>query len=266
MTRKIILIIFIFSIFYSCSKSNKINNNDIENIIENNQNEASNTQKSEIQKIMYVNSKEGLRIRDKPDISGKILDVLNHKSSVYIDEKSETKTIIDNIEECWYLVSIDNLHGWVFGGYLRNSIEEIECEEIIGLYYAGEINVIKEENINHRDGFTVLDNNMTDKNNIYFEITLIDENLLNIFYQFPFFGSPDPKRNNMKFKYLQKEGTPICRMSAERGGGGTEITFYKKGEKILLDIDYNFNPNMEEYDDYAIEIFKCEIIFNKYGL
>jgi hypothetical protein len=258
MTRKIILIIFIFSIFYSCIKSNKIENDDIEIIIENSQNEASN-----IQKVMFVNSKEGLRIRDKPDISGNILDVLNHKNSVYIDEKSETKTIIDNIEEYWYLVSIDNLQGWVFGGYLKNSIEEIECEEILGLYYAGEITVIEEENINQRDGFTVLDNNMTNKNDIYFEIILIEENLLNIFYQFPFFGSPDPKRNNMEFNYILKEGAPFCRMSAWRGGGGTEISFYKKEEQILLDINYHFNPNMEEGDDYAVETFRCEIIFRK---
>jgi hypothetical protein len=132
-----------------------------------------------------------------------------------------------------------------------------------GLYIADTIEIIEKQGISHRDGFAVLDKFETIKNNIYLIITYIEDDWFNIAYNFPFYGSADPKYNTQKFKFPANLEIPFCKLQADRGGGGTEINMYLIEDSVLLDLDYHFNPNMEEGDNYSIESFKSKIIFKK---
>jgi hypothetical protein len=70
--------------------------------------------------IMYVNSPEGLRVRDKPDLDGEKLFLLEKNHSVTILKKDINNIIIDGIIGNWVYVKSNSseVQGWVFGGYL----------------------------------------------------------------------------------------------------------------------------------------------------
>jgi hypothetical protein len=147
--------------------------------------------------------------------------------------------------------------------YKINQEYDGEYAEVQGLYFADSIQIIEKQDISHRDGFAVLDKFETIKNNIYLIITYIEDDWFNIAYNFPFYGSANPDYNKAKFQFPPDVELPFCRLEADRGGGGTSIKMYLIENSILLDLDYNFNPNMEEGDNYAIESFKCKITFQK---
>jgi hypothetical protein len=68
----------------------------------------------------YVNSPEGLRVRDKPDVEGERLFVLENNHEVLTLKTDTNDTVIDGITGNWvYIRSTSNeAQGWVFGGYL----------------------------------------------------------------------------------------------------------------------------------------------------
>jgi hypothetical protein len=70
--------------------------------------------------IMYVNSPEGLRVRDKPDLDDERLFLLEKNHEVIPLRKDINNIIIDGIIGNWmYIKSNSNeAQGWVFGGYL----------------------------------------------------------------------------------------------------------------------------------------------------
>lgn len=76
---------------------------------------------------MYVNSKEGLRIRNAPNLSGEKLCAIPHEIQVKVVAVGK-EMVIDGIKDPWieiliprYLWSGDEPeYGWVFGGYLSN--------------------------------------------------------------------------------------------------------------------------------------------------
>jgi hypothetical protein len=70
--------------------------------------------------IMYVNSLEGLRVRDKPNLDGEKLFLLEKDHEVTILKNDVNNIIIDGIIGNWvYIKSNSNeAQGWVFGGYL----------------------------------------------------------------------------------------------------------------------------------------------------
>jgi len=244
-----IIIFIILAVFISCTnKTQKNGGSEVLAKI----NEETNFE-IKLPVFMYVNSKEGLRLRDKPDISGKVLDILKYKQQVIIEDKSNDKVVIDSIDDYWYLVTVDNRIGWVFAGYLRNTIDEIDCEEIAGLYYAHDIEVI-EESLTYFYGIDSLINFNNFKNEMFFEIIYIGENQLKIDYHFPFYGSANPKHNNRKFQYAIEEDAPFLYFEEGSGAGNTDIYMYYREEQILMKF-------MREASIY--ERFICEIIFKK---
>jgi hypothetical protein len=70
--------------------------------------------------IMYVNSPEGLRVRDKPNLDGEKLFLLEENHEVTTLIKDVNNIIIDGIVGNWvYIKSNSNeSQGWVFDGYL----------------------------------------------------------------------------------------------------------------------------------------------------
>jgi hypothetical protein len=97
---------------------NEDNNNRKQTIIESK--EINNIIDLEHTEIMYINSPEGLRVRDKPSLDGEKLFLLEKNHEVIILKKDINNIIIDGIIGNWmYIRSNSNeAQGWVFGGYL----------------------------------------------------------------------------------------------------------------------------------------------------
>jgi hypothetical protein len=76
----------------------------------------------------YVTSKEGLNVRDKPSRTGDKVGVLLYGSKIRLAMRSENTETIDGITDYWYGTNphIDYRHniGWVFGGYLSETMPE----------------------------------------------------------------------------------------------------------------------------------------------
>jgi hypothetical protein len=70
--------------------------------------------------IMYVNSPEGLHVRNKPNLDGERLFLLENNHEVITLKKDINNSIVDGIVGNWvYIRSNSNeAQGWVFGGYL----------------------------------------------------------------------------------------------------------------------------------------------------
>ena len=104
--------------------------------------------------IMYVNSLEGLRVRDKPDLDGEKLFVLERNHEVIILEKDVNNIIIDGIIGNWmYIKSNSNeAQGWVFGGYLskEKNISVSDFEKYIILNNCTLTDAYSVPNINNR--------------------------------------------------------------------------------------------------------------------
>lgn len=86
----------------------------------------------EVIDIVYVNSVDGLRVRDYPSLKSNKLCVLSHKMRLQIVAIGKEETI-DGITEPWVEILIPNFYwknkdvpeyGWVFGGYLSKDWPE----------------------------------------------------------------------------------------------------------------------------------------------
>lgn len=85
---------------------------------------------------LYVNSPEGLRIRNKPDLSANKIGVLYDRMKVKIISVGE-ETTIDGIKSNWIKVLLpvetiqakENVYGWIFGGYLTDKLDTFSTKE-----------------------------------------------------------------------------------------------------------------------------------------
>jgi hypothetical protein len=69
-------------------------------------------------KILYVNSIEGLRVRNAPSTSGERIAILDNLTEVLVIREDGNEIIIDGINGKWTLIKYENIEGWVFGGFL----------------------------------------------------------------------------------------------------------------------------------------------------
>ncbi|MDR1147466.1 MAG: SH3 domain-containing protein [Spirochaetaceae bacterium] len=101
-------------------------------------------------KIMYVTSKEGLRVRSVPSTNGEIVGTLQYGERVIVKSRNTARwplngigpddiiSTIDEVYDYWY--RLDDSH-WVFGGYLSEVLppdapivlgvwENVPCTEL----------------------------------------------------------------------------------------------------------------------------------------
>jgi len=78
----------------------------------------------EINRKMYVNALEGLRVRNSPGLDGDRIALLDFKTEVVAKIEDENSVIIDGIEGKWTFIEFNDIKGWVFGGYLSLSYLE----------------------------------------------------------------------------------------------------------------------------------------------
>jgi HSP20 family molecular chaperone IbpA len=105
---------------------------------ENTQYDFSNLQEKDFPMAMYVNSKEGLRVRLEPFINSDTISIYVHGQRVIVHGKSKEPVTIDNITNYWVEVGgtfytgggsfrykgETYYKGWVFGGYLSEQLPE----------------------------------------------------------------------------------------------------------------------------------------------
>lgn len=81
---------------------------------------------------MYVNSEDGLKVRDYPSLKSNRICGLSHKMRLQVVAVGKEETI-DNITDPWIEILIPNIYwknrdvpeyGWVFGGYLSKNQSE----------------------------------------------------------------------------------------------------------------------------------------------
>lgn len=84
----------------------------------------------------FVNSKEGLRIRNKPGIDGEKIGSLKNKEKVEVIAETAVLEELGLIKARWLEISTeDNLTGFVFGGYLEKSLDIIDIiQQVEGEY------------------------------------------------------------------------------------------------------------------------------------
>ena len=88
----------------------------------------------EFPRVMYVNSIEGLNLRNEPSLNGNKIGALLHGERILVYEWSNSVTI-NGISNFWYRTkrSGTNLFGWVFGGYLSEDFP-IDADVILGMW------------------------------------------------------------------------------------------------------------------------------------
>ncbi|MDR0289754.1 MAG: SH3 domain-containing protein, partial [Treponema sp.] len=76
-------------------------------------------EQKDLNKIMYVNSPEGLRVRNLPSINGDRIGLLDYLTEVKIKKEDNDIVSIEGIEGKWVNI-ITPIEGWIFNGFLEN--------------------------------------------------------------------------------------------------------------------------------------------------
>ena len=90
--------------------------------------------------LRYVNSPEGLRVRNLPDINGERIGLLDYCTEVSVAEEDNNIVNIDGIEGKWVKIR-HPMEGWVFDGYL---LTEWELNSFIHNIIFGDWRVVNE--------------------------------------------------------------------------------------------------------------------------
>lgn len=75
-------------------------------------------------KYMYVDSLEGLNVRNSPSLNGEKISLLQNKTRVEVLQINEEKINIDGILGKWVLIRTKTVQGWVFSGFLVQNIND----------------------------------------------------------------------------------------------------------------------------------------------
>jgi hypothetical protein len=222
----------------------------------------------------YVNSKESLRVRDMPAITGEVIYTLQDKEPVNILKRDESINEIDGLTDYWYYIQKDNIKGWVFGGYLVKAIVIDDTDEdngITGTYSFISVNIIDQQKLFINDIHGLI-------KDLYIDIVQISEGYYQInYYNFaPNFSEQiyefyyPPKYENDWFpKFTSRYDDPlICSISGEKGGGGTYIYFYYSSNRLKINYLYsqfrgNFMEDPNEPDDVNEERLEFNAVLGK---
>ena len=88
---------------------------------------------------MYVDSEDGLKVRDYPSLKSNRICGLSHRTRVSIVDVAEDD-IIDGIQAPWIKIVIPaqvkstQKYGWVFGGYLSKEKPGLNIDKLLGIY------------------------------------------------------------------------------------------------------------------------------------
>ena len=104
-----------FLVLGSCKRNNNVNNEEETN---------------DLPMIMYINSKEGLNLRNEPSLQSEKIKLLTYGLRVVVNKKHNINTI-DGITNNWYNISGHFGSGYVFGGFLSEKLP-VDVPPILG--------------------------------------------------------------------------------------------------------------------------------------
>lgn len=98
------------------------------------QNDSTGIQETE-KALTAISLINGLRIRTKPGLPSRIMGVVSEGERLSVVGRSEEKILIEEAEDYWYKIKLNNgKTGWVFGSYLIVEEEIPETEGWVGDY------------------------------------------------------------------------------------------------------------------------------------
>jgi hypothetical protein len=274
--KKMIIFAYIVILITACNKSNKQaideipdDNNvyvSVDEIIDDENIEIS--AEMDIQKYfdktMYVNSPEGLRVRNLPSIDGERIGLLDFLAEVKIITEDNISVTIDGIEGKWVKI-ITPIEGWVFSGYLDDEIEEIDFGDNVfqGKYRFHAFEIIP--NVTFATSFDLSLFDKLDKN-IYINITwkegntyLLETNFWLLIESIEAFNENHPMEIKYPFDnpYISyKEGRLYAQWAdGHNGGRRLEIYFFENKNEIVIEYD-NLNNRRNIFID-------CKMYFKK---
>ena len=122
--KKIIFFIIFVILISGCSKKNtdEIKQPDVSQVSQPVQEE-----KPKEKEFRYVNSIDGLRIRNKPGTDGEKIGSLKNKEKIEVVSETSLIQTIDEIKSNWVEIKTENdFTGYVFGGFLEKDLETID--------------------------------------------------------------------------------------------------------------------------------------------
>jgi len=139
MKTKIFIYSFLLVLLLNCTKKSEvelIENNNVKETIHTSA--EINLEESIV--TMYVNSPEGLRVRNSPDINGERIGLLDDLTLVRVIKQDETTIDINGIKGKWTYIETENIQGWVFSGYL-SSLKPLRTIKEINDYIRGDLQI-----------------------------------------------------------------------------------------------------------------------------
>lgn len=115
------------------------------------------------EKIYYVSSNNGLRLRSEANINSKIIKTLPYNSPVKLIYAFTDKEIISNKEGFWYIVNSRGTQGYVFSAFLSNSNLIKNYNKLNTMYFSLDY----DDSCDYEEDFcllTVSNNTETEKN------------------------------------------------------------------------------------------------------
>jgi hypothetical protein len=193
---------------------------------------------------MYVNSIEGLRVRDCPDVSGNIVGRLSHLDRVLVLESSINIVEIDGIKSKWRRIKTDLYNGWVFGGYLEDTVEKIKnIEKINGRYFFSEYIELKRNN-------KPVDISNALSSDYYLDVKYLGNDQFELFY-----CEENDKREIVDYDFLincLKTGNKIFSVVGVIGSGGSVIQEFSFNDSSTLIYHYSYESQeqVDQSEDY----------------
>ena len=231
--KKTIFIIFVILLICGCSKKNN------ETIQQNELLQESQTvtvEKPKEKEFRYVNSLEGLRIRDKPGTDGEKIGSLQNKEKVEVLSETNTIETIEQIKAKWIEIKTENdITGYVFGGFLEKDLETIDIIQNVEGEYKN-----KEEwlNVNIR---------YNGKQEFIVSVTA------------PFLGTAS---QNIKVRDIYREDLFYSAIDGRGGLDGSRIVKFDKDKNLIwkediyeCEFDDDLNP-INERETHNLEILE----------
>lgn len=226
--KKVFILLIGFSLcFISCSKKER-NQTDETIIIQETKIEKEETSteikvEEKAKEYVYVNSVEGLRIRKNSDAESEKIGSLKNKEKVELISRGKVPVEIDGITSTWYEIKTEEgIQGYAFGGYLENTLEEVEIiQNVEGEYWSE----------NDSDNVVI-------KNIGYGKLLVSTNN--------PIFSDNNQKKIDVSVIYQ----IPLFSNGGDRGGLSVEWElFFNEYKKLVLQYDrYEYTGSIYEDD------------------
>lgn len=98
----------------------------------------------------YVCSSDKINVRSSPNEASEVIGCLKNYDVVSVLEKTADLEEINKIQAYWFNIKAEDVSGWVFGGYLVDTLDEVKKVEYLNGTWVGDEVLFVDENLyNH---------------------------------------------------------------------------------------------------------------------